>query len=1348
MPAQQPSDVSSSKSGDALANGRPTLTPVSSAQGTPTLKAQKPSRSPASPLKATPSKSVSPVAAEPPTNIKPKPNGVSVTDNAGQRQTHVTFPPGTKEASVASAKQGDTVPDPASLSTDPTKPTTANSLKDTSTGVPLTVKFPSDAVKAAEAMSSPASTTHTATTPAVHDVSTDTSPDNEAPRFVDAARQQDKPDVNNVNQQPKVAESQDQGSGAEDQLLQESARSATTSATPQAAEEATKSASHSVPKPEIQTDEPTRPTVAEVPDSEGNTPDQMDIDAPEPAVQPQTNKALASRDANLPTDSASPAPATAVKKEQVAHPPAPERAVTRVSSGAMRLKSVTEIVGGGSISRPSTVLDRDATKGSHDQLTPVTSTPQSPASKIRNGHKRDRSKGQVSTVLFGKQPKRVDEKSIVSGYKDAMQPTDDYYTPLFVQNFTGASNWMQPIEKILFQANKTIATPDANLVIQDHQACRVLRRVYHLQQHDKWSMRQLKRCPEPTRPPTQWDTLLKEMKWMRTDFREERKWKMAVARNLAYACAEWHEATLDERKQMQVPATIPPKAEAAEADVAMTDADGDSADNQPTPDLVSSGDVDSPLPVDELSDDFVETVPPSAIFTLQEDDVVFGLRRTTASDALLDELPMYGSPLKVLNADVTNPEYDPDAHWRRPALPLSKYVEGDMKLVTHTPPRKRSRFNYENEESDDEREGAFVADLAVHNVELPASTDEVALFHPDSKHIRDRLHAGHQFRPPSEHPMPVQSFYECRGPSQWTLVEDDELRGLVREYSYNWSLISNMLSTKSRFQSGAERRTPWECFERWINLEGLPADMQKTQYFKAYNSRIEAAQRVIAQQNQIAAQQASASGGAVTPVRRRPSVPLRVERRRNQKHLTLIDAMRKLAKKRETTIQKQQHSASQNSANKKTNDTIAQRQKKTPRDYSILRWERDQALAEKMAQFAQRQEAQRRAALQARAQGQVAQAAGAAGAGAQGQNGNHLPSSNVAAAGARPAIPSQLAAAAAAAAQRPRMPMQAPVNGVGVAGVQAQMNGGLSAPNQMTAIQQAQLQAALQGQQRMPMPNQQPDANLMLRAQRISEQQRVQIQQAQQQQQHHPQQQQQQVQQHQQQPQPQQQQQQHQPQQQVNGTTVGTPGQHSSPPLRNGINGINQQNFMTTAQAMMAQYSAAANANGHTSPPTNGLHMPASVNASSPGQRVHPQLPAGIAAQLAQLEAQFKAKNPNLTPEQARQVATEHLTRAMMAQRQSAMNAAAGGTGQPGLANSIAATTSPHQYAALLRQQQQQAALQAQQQAKAQQVQQAQQQQAQQRAASQASPTPGPTASPAQSHQRQSSGSATPSAGH
>lgn len=915
-------------------------------------------------------------------------NGTASEDATPERKpAQVSFPPETKGS--PSEESSNTAATRREDNADVTENGVVDKRQSSQTGrkQELSIKVPHSLTKVSDALSSPGSTAPSATTPGVHDVSADTSPEHDAPQYMqdrleeDAEEKEERGDeLEDVAEtktgaepaRPKHDDPEPKATALdEDQLLQESIRSSAAAASPelikvspgrevktnatnsnQGADPAAKQDTEPRDKNAQPSAAPAAKPAVEVPDSQEETPERMDVDV-------DASRATKSESTELPPAQtpAAPPPASTnatAKPTPAREPlPAPERAVTRVSSGAMRLKSVSEIVG--ESPRSATMTERSTAKAPQNQLTPVTSTPQSPPPKPKNTAKRDRSKAQVSTVLFGKQPKQVDEKALVSGQKETVQPSDDYYTPLFIQNFTGATNWMQPIEKILFHANKTIATPDAYLAIQDHQACKVLRRVYHLQQHDKWSLRQPKRCPEPARPPSQWDVLFQEMKWMRTDFREERKWKMAVAKNIAYACADWFESTPEERKAMQVAAFIPPL---KTDDVTMGDADAADAENHPTPDLMTE-DVDSPQILDNLSEDFPETVAPSAIFALQEDDVVFALRQSPASDKLLEELPLYGAPLKIPRFELTGPEYDPDAHWRRPALPLSKYVEGEMKLLSDGPPRKRSRYSYYNEESDDEKESAFDADTLAHNVQLSPRSTEVALFTPESRHIRDRLHAGHQFRPPSEHPMPLQSFYETRSSSQWTVVEDDELRSLVREHSYNWSLISNLLSTRSLFASGAERRTPWECFERWINLEGLPADMQKTQYFKAYNTRIDAAQRIIAQQNQLAAQRASQEGGQVTPIRRRQSTPLRVERRRNQKHLTLIDAMRKLAKKRETTIQKQQHSATQNAA-KKANDTMSQRPGKTPRDYSIMRWERDQALAEKMAQFAQRQEAQRR----------------------------------------------------------------------------------------------------------------------------------------------------------------------------------------------------------------------------------------------------------------------------------------------------------------------------------------------------------------------------------------------------
>ncbi|RGP71505.1 chromatin modification vid21, partial [Fusarium longipes] len=982
------------------------------------------------------------------TNANPNPNGESCADSneaeSAPRQPQVTFETGTK---------GENVETGPSL---PVKPVQETGASAATRGVALTVKPSADAVRPADALSSPGSTAQSATTPAVHDdASTDTSPEHEGPHYVEPAekkrieedddgKETSKQNYSQENSDTPVASIKDledrvleaPPDSAEAQLLQESIRStaaaekdaaltsastghtADTAISAPVSEDVTMSgiddgAVKTAPILGEESDEKraqqmssTDATAApatdasadvssskEIPDSQEEPPEQMDVDVPEPKARAESQigvaispeKPSAADDGSpspLPITEAAAAPVESLRQDS---PPKIERAVTRVSSGAMRPKSVSEIVGATPRQTP-TLEHTSSNKSLDNQLTPLTSTPKSPNLRHRHisAHRRQSSRSQPSTVVFGKQSKKVEEKSVVASQRDTILPTEDYYTPLFVQGFAGSSSWMQPIEKILYTANKTVTTPDANLAIQDHQACKVLRRVYHLQQHDKWSLRQPKRCPEPTRPPSHWDVMLQEMKWMRTDFREERKWKRAVAKNLAYACAEWHEATPEERKMMQVQAFIPPKIHPA-TDVAMLDIE---ATNHLTPDLVSSEDVESIDNLDDLTEDFPETIAPSAIFNLQDDDVVFGLRRTAAADQLLEELPMFGAPLQVPKFDLTGPEWDPDAHWRRPALPLSKYVEGHMKLVSDGPPRKRSRYNYQNEDSDDEDEGGFVSNDPTRSLPLPPATDEVALFNPEMKHIRDRLYVGHQFRPPSEYPMPSQSFFECRSPSQWTISEDDELRSLVREHSYNWSLISSILAPKSTFNSGAERRTPWECFERWIALEGLPADMSKTQYFRAYMGRIAAAQNIINMQNQAIAQQVNQANGAVTPGRRRPqSAPVRVERRRNQKHLTMLDAMRKLAKKRETTAQKQQHTASQNAANKKTNDSTSQRPTKTPGEYSRLRYERDQAVAEKMAQYASRQEAQRRAVLQARAQGQAAQlAAGTPGTGQAGQN--------------------------------------------------------------------------------------------------------------------------------------------------------------------------------------------------------------------------------------------------------------------------------------------------------------------------------------------------------------------------
>ncbi|KAL3418186.1 chromatin modification-like protein vid21 [Phlyctema vagabunda] len=1192
-----------------------------------------------------------------------------------------------------------------------------------------------------ENLSSPGSTSHSATTPALHGASTDTSPDNEGSRY-DADRVEDKDEVPEtppelrptpqeaakkaehdriLKAQIEVASAEilrsspaaiDAQIRLEEQAAAESSQAAVDAAMEgkdgpgQISSDGLTQEASAVVK-DIVDDQPensapavgSNPTpsgsqdsakASEIPDSEAaSTPrDAMDIDtttikdsfdtnpgseavaasSPVPEIvqsQPPEKPARQSVEATPPT----PAASTPQLMSPAAPTPNTERMTTRVASGAIRHKSVSEILG--EIPRPNTAADPDRSAAGKSAAESScnspsrSSTPQSPGTRVKSLIERakEKERSKLSTVVFAKQPAKRSSGEVAlvpSNKKKAYNEHDDYFMPLWRAR-PDAKN-LQSVDSLLQAAHKTVTTTNSFIPILDNQTYRILKRIKELQEMGKWSLRQPKRSPEPNRQTSHWDLVLQEAKWMRTDFREERKWKMTVARNLASACVEWIEANEEDRKLLQVKAVLPPKH--APKDVEMTDAFSQA---QSTPDLIASAEVDSPY--EDLDDvprfNLNDTVSPAAIFGLQDDDVIFGLRHSPATDKLLSELPMYGVPLTVPQVSFAQLDIDPDAAWRRPVLALSKYVEGRMELNNDGPPRKRSRFDYEDEEEDED--DVIFGELYAKTPHLPPQSTDVALFNPDNKHIRDRIHPGHHFRPPSEYQMPLQSFFECRTSSQWTWAEDDELKTLVRSYMYNWSLISSMLASKSMYSSGAERRTPWECFERWIHLEGLPADMQKTHYFRVYNTRLEMAQRALAEQVQAAPPQPNAAGQIVPPPRRRTNTTsVRVERRRNQKHLTLVDAMRKLAKKRETNVQKQQHAAGL-AAMRKANEVAQPRgTTHTPQDFSRLKFEREQQLQERVARYAQQQEIQRRAAAQLVRNGQNLQQAGPAGA--QGLQINRgVPANGMN--GQQPQNPNQLAVPGQ---NRPRAPMgsnpMAPVS----------MQNGLQVPQMqhMNGVSQAQMQS------RLPPPNPAPmlDINTMAQSRRIADQQRQAVQMQQQ----------------------------------------GQPTQvRNSPP--NMRNPQNNQNGATQPYLPNPNMMPPFNPNGVSTPPTHNLNTPGSAGSPRLGQPSSQQLSNAANAHIASLEAQIRAKFPSATPEQLNHMIREQLNKMKatasatplnQAQlQQAAMNAAAGGNMNSANRNGVhtgvpsGVENSPQLYAQMLRAQQQQQQQQLTQQAHAQQTQ-------------------------------------------
>jgi len=59
-----------------------------------------------------------------------------------------------------------------------------------------------------------------------------------------------------------------------------------------------------------------------------------------------------------------------------------------------------------------------------------------------------------------------------------------------------------------------------------------------------------------------------------------------------------------------------------------------------------------------------------------------------------------------------------------------------------------------------------------------------------------------------------------KSPITWTSEEDEILMSLIKSYQYNWDLISDLFNSTRGPIPSSERRTPWDCYERWAKKEG------------------------------------------------------------------------------------------------------------------------------------------------------------------------------------------------------------------------------------------------------------------------------------------------------------------------------------------------------------------------------------------------------------------------------------------------------------------------------------------------------------------------------------------------
>ncbi|ORX48007.1 hypothetical protein DM01DRAFT_141825 [Hesseltinella vesiculosa] len=371
----------------------------------------------------------------------------------------------------------------------------------------------------------------------------------------------------------------------------------------------------------------------------------------------------------------------------------------------------------------------------------------------------------------------------------------------------------QPLYQVLQNANKIVSTKDWKLARDEMKAVKTVKRIQELKSKNMWVFRQMKRQAVMPRSKTHWDNLLDEMKWMQTDFKEERKWKMAMAYMISRSVMDWHQAKdkstvcVKIRRNLKSP-QIKDETYAMQDENELPRALPNGATPLDTPppsatssqlDIASKQLLEEPLPEPDLPTLLPATIqayraavhrldPNLPLCTVAPDDWTAFDMEAVFSDLLLYEPP---------SSDHHDPYYNAVETTR--TVPLSSLITNKIKLESDTPMNKR-KYTIDGELLPSAyREKRF----------KPARHDR-----GDMMPLVSPLFAPRKSKEPApaQPPVPKQAF--CHPLSTWSDDDDICLIKLIHDYSFNWTLICDTLNAHRLPISGL-KRTAWECYTRW-----------------------------------------------------------------------------------------------------------------------------------------------------------------------------------------------------------------------------------------------------------------------------------------------------------------------------------------------------------------------------------------------------------------------------------------------------------------------------------------------------------------------------------------------------
>lgn len=509
-----------------------------------------------------------------------------------------------------------------------------------------------------------------------------------------------------------------------------------------------------------------------------------------------------------------------------------------------------------------------------------------------------------------------------------------------------------PISKILPSAHKTLSTDSYQLSLLEGKLAVVHTRIEELKRSQMWSLRQHAKFKAPLRPKTHWDHLLDEMRWLQMDFKEERKLKIAVCNEISKAVMDyWNFGKEACCIKVKPPTFLEPQKDSdGDEEMKVVEDSEDEREESKDEEMEEGGEGEAKENENKVEKE-AGTIDPSDLTVSAQQDgekEVATVNNSSPSfhNSLIPTRPEIqanglssNSPFKMyMGYDTLNSAskevFDllPQVTTFNPNAPyLNEFDSLSLTSVTKFLAAPDLGRGWQRLVIDVKRKDADHENLPVLSSLSDKYDDGKEVTVPSSGPLfgREAHRRAHLVKAPQP---PNVKYLEYRTPTMWLPQDDAKLLKLAKDYAYNWNVIAmHMLPYPTMgYTSNIERRTAWQCFERWYQLNpSFNLSDLRGPYAQAATLWFEAASK--AQAN---------SKRRLFPLGVGPESVQRGHRR--LRWASMFDGMRKSMRKRENLPK-----PNSNAVQRKSNLGDASKSNiPSPNDLTKLKFERDKSLAE------------------------------------------------------------------------------------------------------------------------------------------------------------------------------------------------------------------------------------------------------------------------------------------------------------------------------------------------------------------------------------------------------------------